>query len=592
MNPVDVFVMRFALASGACMAAGLGVWGITALCRRCWPAVALQRSGWLLGQCVIAATFLLVLLPQSERLRMVPAIELADAVKLTAMPAAAAPAVAAPLATVADVDGPLPLVVLAARAWLLVYGIGLAWSLWRLAQGQLAVLRLARSGVPLAADQAHDGMRRPTPLPVIEVDAPISPMLLGPFRPRLLLPVHLRSFDVVQQQLIIEHELTHWRRGDLRWMAAAMALQTVFWFHPVVRLLRAHLSWAQELACDRDVLRGRKPVERKAYASALVAQLKLQRRTLPMALAFGGVCPDTLVARMALIRAPLAAPRAGWARGVALLGLLLVFAANLALQPALAWHGDALADANGALDCTMMVDAATGASLLRQGTCDQRVTPASTFNIAVSLMGFDSGILQDAHTPRLPFKDGYADWNEDWRTATDPTSWITNSTVWYAQQVTSRLGAARLARYLAQFDYGNRDASGDPGKNNGVTASWIGSSMQISPAEEVAFLRRLVRRELPVSAHATDVTMQLLKLPSETGGWQVHGKTGTASPLLPDGREDTAHAYGWFVGWATKRGRTVVFARLLRDRPQAGSSAGPRVKAAFLRDLPARLATL
>jgi bla regulator protein BlaR1 len=583
----DLFSMRFALASGACLAAGLGVWGVTTLARRMLPALALQRSGWLLGQCVIAATFVLVLAPQTEHLRMVPAIELAEARSeiVTAGPAVTTTAaLPAPFLSASERS----LASYAAYSWLLIYLLGLAVALWRVIQGQQAVTQLARSGIALHSGDHPGFSDGAAPLPVIEVAAAIAPMLIGPLRPRLLLPVHLRSFAPVQQQLIIEHELTHWRRGDLRWMTAALVLQTLFWFHPVMRLLRARLSWAQELACDRTVLQGRAPVQRKAYAAALLAQLKLQHLTPPMALAFGGVSPDTLAARMALIRSPLLSVRSAWTRGAALAGLAAVFIGNLALQPALAWHGAAPT----AIDCTEIVDARTGAALLQQGSCTERVTPASTFNIVVSLMGFDSGILHDAQSPRLPFKEGYADWIANWRMATDPTTWIRNSTVWYAQQVTTQLGAVRLAQYLARFDYGNRDASGDAGMDNGVTMSWIGSSMQISPHEQTIFLRKIVNRELPVSGHAYDVTSQLLKLPSETGGWQVYGKTGTASPLQADGTLDKSRQYGWFVGWATQGNRTVVFARLLLDATPADGAAGPRVKAAFLRDLPARLAKL
>jgi beta-lactamase class D/beta-lactamase regulating signal transducer with metallopeptidase domain len=587
MSPFDLFSVRFALASAACLAAGLGVWGVTTLARRVLPAFAMQRSGWLLAQCAIAATFVLLLLPQTEQLRMVPAIELAephaDVVHAATAPTARQPAPALPSARSRLLD--------AAHAWLLIYLAGLGFALWRLIQGQRIVARLARSGTLLARSESHPGWQgRPAPVPTIEVAAAISPMLVGLFRPRLLLPLHLRSFDPVQQQLIIEHELTHWRRGDLRWMTAALVLQTLFWFHPVMRLLRARLSWAQELACDSTVLQGRALVQRKAYAAALLAQLKLQHLPVHMTLAFGGVGADTLAARMALIRSPRQAARGAWTRAIVLSGLAAVFIGNLALQPALAWHRDAPTD----IDCTAMVDARTGTPLLRQGDCSQRVTPASTFNIVVSLMGFDSGILRDAHTPLLPFKQGYIDWNDNWRQATDPTSWIRNSTVWYAQQVTTQLGATRLAQYLARFDYGNRDASGDPGQDNGVTASWIGSSMQISPDEQTAFLRKIVNRELPVNPHAFDITAQLLQLPQlpEAAGWQVYGKTGTASPLLANGNEDNAHQYGWFVGWATKGDRTVVFARLLLDKKEADSAAGPRVKAAFLRALPARLAAL
>lgn len=585
MNAVDLFSLRFALASGACLAAGVGVWGVTALCRRCFPALALQRSHWLLAQCLVAATFILVLLPHTQYLRAVPVIEIGDA----ATPPVATPNTAPASSVVQAAASRTALPVIAARAWLVVYLLGLAIALLRLLQGQLALARLARSGTVLHRGDAHAGFPDGSVhLPVIEVAAPISPMLLGLFRPRLLLPLHLRTFDPVQQQLIIEHEMTHWRRGDLVWMSMSLVLQGLFWFHPVMRLLRARLSWAQELACDRAVLHGRAPQHGKAYAAALVAQLKLQSHAMPMTLAFGGARPDSLAARLHLMRVPLAPGRSMGTRGLALLALLAVFAGNLALQPALAWQGNA----SEQIDCTDIIDAGSGARLLRQGVCDQRVTPASTFNIVVSLMGFDSGYLVDAHTPRLPFKPGYVDWNDNWRIDTDPATWITNSTVWYAQQVTQQVGAPRLSQYLEQFDYGNRDASGDPGKGNGLMNAWIGSSMQISPDEQVAFLRKLVNRQLPVTAHAHAMTAALLKLPVAPGGWTVYGKTGTASPRLPDGSEDTAHSYGWFVGWATKGDRTVVFARLLRATSEKDSAAGPRVKAAFLRDLPARLETI
>src|SRR5450830_367878 len=73
---LEPLALRFALASAGCVAAGLGVWAVTALCRRWLPAIAAQRSVWLLGQCTIVAVFLLLMLPQSERLRVLPPIDI------------------------------------------------------------------------------------------------------------------------------------------------------------------------------------------------------------------------------------------------------------------------------------------------------------------------------------------------------------------------------------------------------------------------------------------------------------------------------------------------------------------------------------
>jgi len=227
---------------------------------------------------------------------------------------------------------------------------------------------------------------------------------------------------------------------------------------------------------------------------------------------------------------------------------------------------------------------------LQEGDCTTRVTPASTFKIAISLMGFDSGFLKDAHAPLLPYKKGYVDWGgENWAQPTDPARWIKYSVVWFSQQVTQHLGAARFQKYADIFDYGNRDLSGDPGKNNGLIFSWIGSSLQIAPLEQMRFLEKLVNRKLPVSGHAFDMTEEITRMDPLPNGWTLNGKTGSASKKLADGTPDPNHPYGWFVGWSRKDGRTIVFARLLQDEQKMPISAGLRARDGLIEELPAML---
>lgn len=242
--------------------------------------------------------------------------------------------------------------------------------------------------------------------------------------------------------------------------------------------------------------------------------------------------------------------------------------------------------------CTALADADSGKILLQEGNCRDRVTPASTFKIALSLIGFDSGFLQDAHTPSLPYRAGDVDWGgEAWRQPTDATRWMTYSVVWFSQRITHALGAPRVQKYLNNFNYGNTDISGDPGKNNGLDRAWIGSSLKISPLEQIAFLQKLVRRELPVSAHAYDMTQQVVQTNTLDNGWTVHGKTGTAFPHHADGSNDEVRAHGWFVGWITKGQRTLVFVRLTQREQKETTSAGIQTRDAFLRELPSLLAT-
>ncbi len=228
---------------------------------------------------------------------------------------------------------------------------------------------------------------------------------------------------------------------------------------------------------------------------------------------------------------------------------------------------------------------------MQEGDCSTRVTPASTFKIAISLMGFDSGFLKDAHSPVLPYRAGYPDWGgADWLQPTDPTRWIRYSVIWFSQQVTKSLGDVRFRYYVDAFGYGNRDVSGDPGKHNGLEHAWLSSSLRISPLEQVAFLEKVVNRQLPVNPHAYDMTNQITEVAQLPDGWDVHGKTGSGFPLAADGTTDKAHGYGWFVGWATKGTRTVVFARLVQEDRVMQGLAGVRARDAFMKELPGLLA--
>lgn len=579
MSAVELLTLQFALACGGCLAAGLLVWLTTSLNR---TLLGTHRAVWLLGQLTIAAAFLIIMVPHSERLRMVPAIDLDNVVNAGVsrpLKSAAAPAqAAAPSAPAPGQRAQRPLVH-AAQAWLILYLLGLGHAVLQLIAARRALQGLAAAGSPIG----HQGSAHT--LSIVEVDAPISPMLFGLFHPRLLLPRHLRQFEPIAQQLIVEHELTHLRRHDLLWMSAAITLQTVFWFNPFMRLLGKQLLWAQELGCDRAVLEGRPDEERRAYAAALVAQLKHQRRDTQAALAFGGVNTHTVAARITHIRTPPDGAAGRRVRLMAFCGLVLIIAASLVFQPALAWR-----QGPAATDCTIMADAATGEVLFEEGHCNERATPASTFNIVVSLMGYDSGILHDEHAPVLPFKAGYADYIASWRAATDPSSWIQNSVLWYAQQVTTRLGPQQFQRYMTQFDYGNGDIAGDPGKANGLTTAWLGSSLQVSPIEQLAFLRKVVRRELALSDKAYEMTSRIMVADMAPGGWEIRGKTGTANPILGNGAQDKARQYGWYVGWARQGTRTVVFARLRLDQRIPDSAGGMRAKRDFLHQFSTRMA--
>lgn len=235
--------------------------------------------------------------------------------------------------------------------------------------------------------------------------------------------------------------------------------------------------------------------------------------------------------------------------------------------------------------CTLVVDAATRTVLIEEGDCETRVTPASTFKVALAVMGYDAGIITSAHAPKLPYREGYADWGGDaWRQETDPTMWMVHSTVWYSQRLTEMMGAETLTRYAQTLGYGNADFSGDPGKNNGLERAWISSSLKISPLEQAGFMAALVEGKLPVSAAAMAGPRELIQVGGEVDGWVLRGKTGSAFPRKADGNFDRARGWGWYVGWAEKGDQRLVFVRLAQDEQREPVSGGVRARDALVTD--------
>lgn len=237
--------------------------------------------------------------------------------------------------------------------------------------------------------------------------------------------------------------------------------------------------------------------------------------------------------------------------------------------------------------CTMLADAPTGKVLLEQGDCQHRVTPASTFKLALAVMGYDAGFLKGPHAPVLDFHQGDPDWGgAAWKQSTDPVRWLKYSVVWYSQRVTHALGTARLTDYAKAFGYGNADFSGDPSKDNGLDRAWIMSSLQISPTEQIAFLGKLLNRKLSVAPHVYDDVFQTVEELPLVDGWRIHGKTGAAFPHRPEGGFDEAHGYGWYVGWAEKGDRKYIFARLIQDEAKLSGTPGVRARDAFVKEWP------
>ncbi|MFU7500225.1 MAG: class D beta-lactamase [Candidatus Tisiphia sp.] len=217
-------------------------------------------------------------------------------------------------------------------------------------------------------------------------------------------------------------------------------------------------------------------------------------------------------------------------------------------------------------------------TIKQEGDCASRYAPCSTFKIAISLMGYEEGLLVDETHPELPFKEGYVDWLDRWKQPHNLTTWMQNSCVWYSQVLTQKLGMSKFKDYVIKFNYGNQNVSGDKGKNNGLTNSWLSSSLEISPEEQVVFLQNLIDNKLPISLKAHEMTKNILFVEELPSGWKLYGKTGNGSQLNKNRTKKLDLQQGWFVGWIQKDNRTIVFVNHITDDSKQDTYASLRAK--------------
>lgn len=111
----------------------------------------------------------------------------------------------------------------------------------------------------------------PKTLTVVSNNQLSGPILSGIFKPILLIPEGFHSqFSSRQQQLMISHELVHYRRGDNMYNLFALLFIAVFWFNPLTWLAYRAFRRSQELACDDAVLKQSTTEDQIGYSKALV----------------------------------------------------------------------------------------------------------------------------------------------------------------------------------------------------------------------------------------------------------------------------------------------------------------------------------
>jgi beta-lactamase regulating signal transducer with metallopeptidase domain/protein involved in polysaccharide export with SLBB domain len=129
---------------------------------------------------------------------------------------------------------------------LMVWLCGFATVIFGWARQWWRVRRAMRAALPLDLK-----------LPIRAMSSPerLEPGVFGIFRPVLLVPEGIvDQLTPAQWKAILAHELCHVRRRDNLTAAIHMAVEAIFWFHPLVWWIGKRLVDERERACDEEVL--------------------------------------------------------------------------------------------------------------------------------------------------------------------------------------------------------------------------------------------------------------------------------------------------------------------------------------------------
>ena len=156
---------------------------------------------------------------------------------------------------------PAPATLSLARALLVLWMLGAAAVLLRLAVGTVIVSRLARRGRRVddggwlsLAQRLSSTLRIDRPLTLMRGDRLGVPVTWGVVYPVVLLPEDADEWPEERRRYVLVHEMAHVKRLDALTQLVGQVALALFWFNPLMWIAVRRMQLEREHACDDYVL--------------------------------------------------------------------------------------------------------------------------------------------------------------------------------------------------------------------------------------------------------------------------------------------------------------------------------------------------
>ena len=213
--------------------------------------------------------------------------------------------------------------------------------------------------------------------------------------------------------------------------------------------------------------------------------------------------------------------------------------------------------------------------------CRTKRSPASTFKVPHALIALEARVVPASGAPVK--WDGSTQPFPSWQRDHSLESAIRSSVLWFFRRTAAAIGRDAMQDWLRKIGYGDDTFARE------VTSFWVNGDLVISPQEQLDFLARMFRYELPVSRASVDAVARALTMPAGTitnaagahrfvTGWPrgtiLRAKTGNT-------RVDNENV-SWLVGQIDSRGRQYAFVARTRSAKALPTTAGARVAGRYL----------
>jgi beta-lactamase class D len=206
----------------------------------------------------------------------------------------------------------------------------------------------------------------------------------------------------------------------------------------------------------------------------------------------------------------------------------------------------------------------------------QEFSPASTFKILNSLIALETGVIPNESA--VLTWDGIPRAIPEWNRDLTMREALKVSAVWFYQVLARRVGHAKMQKWVTQVGYGNQKI----GKPEAIDNFWLEGDLRITVQQQIQFLRRLQKNDLPFSPRVMAVVKDLMVV-EKTPTYTMRGKTGWSGFF--GSKKSSEPQIGWFVGYLEQGKNTYFVATNIDIKTPKEAKARLEIARRCLKDL-------